>query len=497
MPAASQKPFVFVLMPFSDEFRDIYEFGIRPACKEAGAFCERVDEQIFKETILQRIYDQIAKADIVVADMTGRNPNVFYEVGYAHALKKDTILLTQKTEDIPFDLKHFRHIVYAGKITELKSDLLKNLRFFIRRHKQESQGSVRQVPQLAETFKKTGLVPSQSVATHVSRLAYYDASPMSAIDGAILLWNTPSFKLAGPEKIWIANRDDHLMPSVFQSVPRISELPTHLIETHQNRPKCFVSNIQYPETDITDGRLRIELGHSNYRMNMQLSEALNRSIDDQGLTLREWYEKGKLSYRYDLPNMVVTKTVVISAAAHGRPRQMLFVKRPEKTDFYPNHWTVGIDEQMQGTPISPNEGGFDDPEFRPDKDFFSGAQRGLEEELGILETDIETIGLIALFREYESYNVNALFICHMSVDSSTLHNRLIHAPDSIEARQHEWRDATAEELVPLLVRKNYIPKDTRLLSGDWHPDSRLRLLSACFNLIGVEQILSKLDAVTG
>lgn len=125
------KPFCFVLMPFDESFNDIYNFGIKESCKEADAYCERVDEQVFQETILERIYNQISKADIIIADMTGRNPNVFYEVGYAHALGKLTILLTQKAEDIPFDLKHYTHIVYNNKITILKSELKSRIQYFI------------------------------------------------------------------------------------------------------------------------------------------------------------------------------------------------------------------------------------------------------------------------------------------------------------------------------------------------------------------------------
>src|SRR5687768_2946466 len=127
----SPRPFCFVLMPFSSEFDDIYNLGIKDACKEAGTYCERVDEQIFNESILDRVFNQIAKADVVIADMTGKNPNVFYEVGYAHALGKTTILLTQRTEDIPFDLKHFPHIVYNSRITFLKEELKKRLAWFI------------------------------------------------------------------------------------------------------------------------------------------------------------------------------------------------------------------------------------------------------------------------------------------------------------------------------------------------------------------------------
>lgn len=131
MASTSPKPFVFVLMPFDKTLDDVYTLGINAACKDAGAFCERVDKQIFTESILERIYNQISKADIIVSDMTGRNPNVFYEAGYAHALGKRTILLTQNAEDIPFDLSHYPHIVYGESISFLKDELKKRVRYFL------------------------------------------------------------------------------------------------------------------------------------------------------------------------------------------------------------------------------------------------------------------------------------------------------------------------------------------------------------------------------
>lgn len=126
------KPFVFVLMPFSEEFDDIYELGIKDTCSKAGAYCERVDEQLFQGNINDRIYNQIAKADIIISEMTGRNANVFYETGYAHALGKNVILLTQTTEDIPFDLVHYPHIVYNAQITKLRNELAKRISWAIK-----------------------------------------------------------------------------------------------------------------------------------------------------------------------------------------------------------------------------------------------------------------------------------------------------------------------------------------------------------------------------
>lgn len=125
------KKFVFVLMPFDESFDDIYAYGIKQTCVELNSYCERVDEQIFNERILDRIYNQISKADIIIADMSNRNANVFYEVGYAHGIGKNVILLTKNADDIPFDLKHFPHIVYNGQIKTLSSQLSTKLEWFL------------------------------------------------------------------------------------------------------------------------------------------------------------------------------------------------------------------------------------------------------------------------------------------------------------------------------------------------------------------------------
>ena len=72
-----EKLFAFVLMPFEDRFDDVYRLGIKAAVEELGMIATRVDEQVFhNEGILEGIYDQIDAADFIIADMTGRNPNV-------------------------------------------------------------------------------------------------------------------------------------------------------------------------------------------------------------------------------------------------------------------------------------------------------------------------------------------------------------------------------------------------------------------------------------
>jgi nucleoside 2-deoxyribosyltransferase len=113
------RPFVLVLMPFEARFEDEYNLAIAPACTGAGAWTERLEEQ----AVIQRIHHQLAKADVVIAEMTGRNGSVFYDTGYAHALNKPVILLTENAADIPFDLMHYPHIIHQRKLTILKAEL--------------------------------------------------------------------------------------------------------------------------------------------------------------------------------------------------------------------------------------------------------------------------------------------------------------------------------------------------------------------------------------
>lgn len=121
--------FAFVLMPFDSTFDDIYKFGIKETAEAVGLLAQRVDEQVYREGILERIYRQIEIADLIIADMTGQNPNVFYEVGYAHAKGKLCVLLTRDPADIPFDLKHHRHIVYGSSIANLRKQLAIELKW--------------------------------------------------------------------------------------------------------------------------------------------------------------------------------------------------------------------------------------------------------------------------------------------------------------------------------------------------------------------------------
>ena len=116
------KPSAFVLMPFSNRLNTVYEHFFKPVLEEAGFNVFRADDLASEsqQSILRDILDGIHKNDLIVADLTDLNPNVFYELGLAHALGKPVILLTQQREEVPFDLRQYRLTEYSTHFVEIK-----------------------------------------------------------------------------------------------------------------------------------------------------------------------------------------------------------------------------------------------------------------------------------------------------------------------------------------------------------------------------------------
>lgn len=111
-------PRIFVIMPFSEPFETLYREVIEPVAQQAGFEIIRVDEIPGPGIILDDIQQQIEGAHAVVAEISTHNPNVFYELGFAHALKKPAILLVRREEgsNMPFDVRGYRAIFYDDSI---------------------------------------------------------------------------------------------------------------------------------------------------------------------------------------------------------------------------------------------------------------------------------------------------------------------------------------------------------------------------------------------
>lgn len=130
----------FIVMPFSVESLNIvYEDFVRPTLVDRCQLrAERGDDVFGSNVIMDDITKSIRKAHLIIADLTGRNANVFYEVGIAHALNKQVLLMTQSIDDVPFDLRHRRALVYEYSprgCKKLEKDLYENVQNMLENRK--------------------------------------------------------------------------------------------------------------------------------------------------------------------------------------------------------------------------------------------------------------------------------------------------------------------------------------------------------------------------
>ncbi len=103
----------FVMQPFAEPLGGYFELIFKPAIEQAGLKAVRADADIFYTgKIMDQVWRGIRSADVLVAELTTKNPNVFYELGLAHALEKPVVLVSSNQEDVPFDLRHIRVILY-------------------------------------------------------------------------------------------------------------------------------------------------------------------------------------------------------------------------------------------------------------------------------------------------------------------------------------------------------------------------------------------------
>jgi hypothetical protein len=134
-----QQRSVFVVMQFSQPYNELYADVIAPICHEAGLRPERADENYSTGIVVSEIARQLSEAKIVIAEITPSNPNVYYEVGYAHAMGKPCILIADKESKPPFDVAPFRILFYENSIAG-KKKIESGLRNYIKEILGESMG---------------------------------------------------------------------------------------------------------------------------------------------------------------------------------------------------------------------------------------------------------------------------------------------------------------------------------------------------------------------
>lgn len=121
--------FCFVLMPFDQKSTSFYNQIIRPTIENELKLNVKKGDDIFgTNAVIHDIWEYINKAKFLIAVLNGRNPNVFYEIGLSHAIKKRVVLITNNKEDVPYDLRYLRYIYYKDdEIDKFKIELIGTL----------------------------------------------------------------------------------------------------------------------------------------------------------------------------------------------------------------------------------------------------------------------------------------------------------------------------------------------------------------------------------
>jgi hypothetical protein len=127
---ASSKRMIFAAMPFAAEYDDTYFIAMSHAAEQVGADCKRVDLKEFSGDIVTEIKRLIHSSVAVIVDLSEAKPNVLYEAGYAHALKKPTVhICSTPLSDLPFDVRNWNTIAYnRGQTALLKEPLTRRLK---------------------------------------------------------------------------------------------------------------------------------------------------------------------------------------------------------------------------------------------------------------------------------------------------------------------------------------------------------------------------------
>lgn len=119
---------IFVAMPFSPEYEDVYHV-IAGAADTIGAVCDRVDLAEFSGDIVKEIKSRIRASVAVIADLSEAKPNVLYEIGFAQALRRPTVhICSTPLNELPFDVRNWNTLEYAkGQTHKLRENLVKRL----------------------------------------------------------------------------------------------------------------------------------------------------------------------------------------------------------------------------------------------------------------------------------------------------------------------------------------------------------------------------------
>ncbi|MYB22610.1 MAG: hypothetical protein F4066_02290 [Chloroflexi bacterium] len=115
----NKKPTAFVIMPFTPDLQSVFDSFYRKTLEANGMAVQRADNSQNSQAITKDIVLSIRGSDLIIADLTDANANVYYELGLAHAMNKPVIMLAQDVDDLKFDLRAYRCLIYSTHFEDM------------------------------------------------------------------------------------------------------------------------------------------------------------------------------------------------------------------------------------------------------------------------------------------------------------------------------------------------------------------------------------------
>ena len=183
-------------MPFSEPFETYFHKIIKPAVDDNELYSVRGDSLFRSTHIMDDIWNSINESSVVIAELTGKNANVFYELGLAHALGKPAILISSNLDDVPFDLRPLRVLIYDKNDPSWGSKLQENISNAI---KETLESPAEAIPHTFRNYKKpeTGeeITLSRRLKSVESKLELLSINKFNNVESAFLNNESIEFKI--------------------------------------------------------------------------------------------------------------------------------------------------------------------------------------------------------------------------------------------------------------------------------------------------------------
>lgn len=261
-------------MPFDEAFDGIYNYLIHNPLSEAGYDVKRADDILDQRNILEDIIQSIINSDLIVADLSTANPNVYYELGIAHSYKKNVIMLTQHVEKLPFDLRSYRIIPYSEHYEKMEEA------------KQQIQKVIKDV--LANNVKFgspvtdfAGLVSAPSISNTQSQVVPENQDDLGLIDYSIELLDNLGImtKIIGE----VGDRCRILTPNIESAFDRIGGEEKGALKKQRKTLRLLAAELN----EFTDwlhngnGEYREALGNVGQSLDVILSGEFDMTQEDK------------------------------------------------------------------------------------------------------------------------------------------------------------------------------------------------------------------------